>query len=536
LNEIHWRSRLVVRRNLWHYSFRRPFRVWFGFSSSQYHTLIMTVFYMLFNALCRFYQLLNFSKLIMNPYCFVITSFDKKDDIIDLKSKHINHGSDEVRKIDFDRIYKDLVEPAIIKAGLEPLIENQEEAFGLIHKTMYEKIILCEFCVADLTNLNPNVYYELGMRYAVKPFTTIPIIASAHFPLPFDIGPNRIFAYKVDSDFNLADKDNDIKKLAAILEKAKINRSTDSPLYDMINGIAFQNSVAHEKTDVFREKVHYDEIIKEELAYARAKTTDEKGKEKEIRIAAIDEVLTKNMPLENIETAVLIDIMISYRNIEAFVQMQKFIEQLPRYVFETVMVQEQYAFVLNRNGGKAKPVDEVMINKAEAFLRKLEEQGKASSESYGIWGRIYKDKFDRAYKAGNTREAKIHLENALKYYEKGFESDPRDAYPGVNYVTCLELLGEKEKALRLLPAVEYAVNAKKKRKSTDYWDLATLLELAVIENKFDEAKALFDEAKLLATESWMFGTTKNNLQLIVNFRKERGEDVIAVERIVGMFG
>ena len=49
--------------------------------------------------------------------------------------------------------------------------------------------------------------------------------------------------------------------------------------------------------------------------------------------------------------------MISYRNIEAFNEMMEFIRQLPRYVIETVMVQEQYAFVLNRNGNKKNPVD-----------------------------------------------------------------------------------------------------------------------------------------------------------------------------------
>lgn len=471
----------------------------------------------------------------MKPYCFVITSFDKKDDLIDLKKKNDGGSTEKVQRIDFEKIYQELVNPAILQAELEPLIENQEATFGTIHKTMYEKIILCEFCVADLTNLNPNVYFELGMRYAVKPFTTIPIIASSHFPLPFDIAPNRTFTYQVDTDFNLADKQNDINKLAAILQKAKLDRSTDSPLYDMINGISFQNSVAHEKTDVFRDKVTYDEAIKQELAYARAKTTDAEGKEKEVRIAAIDEIVQRNKPLENIETAVLIDIMISYRNIEAFAQMQHFIEQLPRYVFETVMVQEQYAFVLNRNGGKAKPLDEVMINRAIDILRELEKQGKASSESYGIWGRIHKDKFDRAYKTGNSRNPKTHLEDALGYYEKGFESDPRDAYPGVNYVTCLELLGEKEKALRLLPAVEYAVNAKRKRKTPDYWDFATLLELAVIENKFDEAEKYFDRAEPLATETWMFGTTKNNLQLIISFRKERGEDVTGAVQIAELF-
>jgi hypothetical protein len=72
---------------------------------------------------------------------------------------------------------------------------------------MYEKILLSEFCIAGLTNANPNAYYELGMRYAVMPFTTIPIIASSHFPLPFDIAPDRIFKYQVDKDFQLSDKD-----------------------------------------------------------------------------------------------------------------------------------------------------------------------------------------------------------------------------------------------------------------------------------------------------------------------------------------
>jgi tetratricopeptide (TPR) repeat protein len=303
----------------------------------------------------------------------------------------------------------------------------------------------------------------------------------------------------------------------------------------MINGIAFQNSVAHEKTDVFREKVKYDQVIKEELAYARSVTDNDKDKIKALRIGAINKVVEKYEPLENIETAVLIDIMISYRNIEAFNEMRQFIEQLPRYVFETVMVQEQYAFVLNRVGCKTKPVDEVMINKAEDILRKLETEGKASSESYGIWGRIYKDKFERAYKEEKTEESKVQLKNALKYYEKGFESDPRDAYPGVNYVTCLELLGQKERALRLLPAVEYAVQAKMKRKDPDYWDYATLLELAVIENKYNEAVEFFYEAKPLALESWMFATTKANLDKIINYRKERGEEISSLERIAAMF-
>jgi len=468
-----------------------------------------------------------------NSFCFVITTFGSKDNINDLRNIAASGTISPIHKINFDAIYSDLIKPAILRAGLEPLIEKEEPSFGSIHTTMYEKIILCDFCIADLTNLNPNVYYELGMRYAVKPFTTIPIIASSHFPLPFDIGPNRTLTYTVDDSFVLTRKDEDIQALADTLLHAKKARGTDSPLYDLINGISFQNSVAHEKTDVFREQVRYDETIKEELARARALLSAENGKRR--AIAAIDEIIDKHKPLENIETAVLIDAMISYRNIEAFAEMQTFIEALPRYVAETVMVQEQYAFVLNRNGGKAVPIDNVTIDKAENVLKKLESEKKASSETYGIWGRIHKDKFERAYKAGENGEARVHLKHALETYRKGFESDPRDAYPGVNYVTCLELLGLRDEALRLVPAVEYAVKAIMKRKDPDYWDYATLLELAVIENRFDDANEFFYEAKPLAAESWMFGTTKGNLDKIIRFRKDRNEECRKVEETAALF-
>ena len=78
----------------------------------------------------------------MNPYCFVITSFGKKENLNDLKAKYACGKSDPVQQIDFDKIYEDLVKPAIIKAGLEPLIEREEKNFGAIQKTMYEKIVL----------------------------------------------------------------------------------------------------------------------------------------------------------------------------------------------------------------------------------------------------------------------------------------------------------------------------------------------------------------------------------------------------------
>ena len=46
---------------------------------------------------------------------------------------------------------------------------DEEMAGGIIHKPMFERLILCEYAVADLTAANAKVCYELGVRHAVRP-------------------------------------------------------------------------------------------------------------------------------------------------------------------------------------------------------------------------------------------------------------------------------------------------------------------------------------------------------------------------------
>ena len=72
------------------------------------------------------------------------------------------------RVIDFDRVYGELIAPAIAEAELEPLRADEEQTGGIIHKPMFERLILCEYAVADLTTANANVFYELGVRHAVR--------------------------------------------------------------------------------------------------------------------------------------------------------------------------------------------------------------------------------------------------------------------------------------------------------------------------------------------------------------------------------
>ena len=87
------------------------------------------------------------------PLCFVLMPFGKKPD-------------DAGQLVDFDAVYRELIAPAIEEAGLEPIRADEELTGGIIHKPMFERLILCEYAVADLTTANANVFYELGVRHA----------------------------------------------------------------------------------------------------------------------------------------------------------------------------------------------------------------------------------------------------------------------------------------------------------------------------------------------------------------------------------
>jgi hypothetical protein len=118
----------------------------------------------------------------VKPLCFVLMPFGTKPD-----------GAGGV--VDFDAVYRDLIAPAIVEAQLEPLRADEEVTGGIIHKPMFERLILCEFAVADLTTANANVFYELGVRHAVRPWSTVLIFAEQGARLPFDVAPQRALPY-----------------------------------------------------------------------------------------------------------------------------------------------------------------------------------------------------------------------------------------------------------------------------------------------------------------------------------------------------
>jgi len=221
--------------------------------------------------------------------------------------------------------------------------------------------------------------------------------------------------------------------------------------------------------------------------------------------------------LRKVEAAVLIDLFLSYRAVKSWEDMISLVDKMPRPLAATVMVQEQLGLALNR----ADKGDE-----AEKVLTDLLAARGASSETLGILGRVYKDRWESAVKNNENLLARSLLDKAIETYLRGFEADWRDAYPGINAVTLMEIKEPPDpRRERILPVVTYAVEQKMAKGKADYWDYATLLELAVLAKDEQRALQCAGDALAAVRESWEPETTLRNLRLIREARNRRGENI-----------
>lgn len=403
-------------------------------------------------------------------------------------------------RIDFDRVYRELIAPAIERADLEPLRADEERTGGIIHKPMFERLILCDYVVADLTTANPNVFYELGVRHAVRPYSTVLIFAKGAGQLPFDVAPLRALPYEIDTDGAPVNTGVDREALAQRLIKAK-KPTPDSPLYQLVEGFP---QVDPKKTGVFRERIEYAAEVKERLLAARRQGVE-----------AVRAVEAEIGDVAAAEPGIVVDLFLCYRAVEAWDEMIALVGKMAQPLAATVEVREQLALALNRRGrGEA----------AERVLLELLAERGPSSETYGILGRVYKDRWDQAAQRGQAALAKGLLVKAVDAYLRGFEVDWRQVYPGINAVTLMELTDPPDpRRIDLIPVVRYAIERRLASGISDYWDRASLLELAAVTHDEDRAKAALGDALAALQEPWQARTTARNLRLIRQAREVRGK-------------
>src|SRR5690606_15942586 len=131
---------------------------------------------------------------------------------------------------------------------------------------MYERLLYCEFAGADLSFANANVFYELGIRHAVKPFTTVSIF-EANTKLPFDVAPLRALPYNFES----GEVENCAQKIKELSDIIRINldaqqAQADSPISEMIPAYIFPElNTLKAKADSFKEIINETNNTKQKI-------------------------------------------------------------------------------------------------------------------------------------------------------------------------------------------------------------------------------------------------------------------------------
>src|SRR4051794_17251383 len=161
---------------------------------------------------------------LIEKTCFVIMPFGQKRDIL---------SDGQTQEIDFDQIYRQIIRPTVERLKLQCTRSDEVSKSGLIHKDMIERILSSDLVVVDITTLNANVFYELGIRHTAQLSGTV-LVHMANKPIPFNIGGMRVVEYECDTPEGIAHS-QDI--LEANIRKSLIDRNVDSLVHALIPGL-----------------------------------------------------------------------------------------------------------------------------------------------------------------------------------------------------------------------------------------------------------------------------------------------------------
>ncbi len=317
----------------------------------------------------------------MKKTCFVIMGYGKKTDPLLGKT------------FDLNATYNSIIKPSVEKAGYKCIRSDEILESGIIDKNMYALLIHADLVIADITTFNPNAIYELGIRHAAKPFSTI-IMKEKEGNIPFDISHNKIFTYThMGEDIGNSEAERCVKELTKLIIEVDKSQETDSPLFQHIRGVQPYSLPKDE----------YIQVIKD-LA------------EKEKSIFAINEKADFEMSISN------------------FAEAKKLWKKLVDKIENDTYYIQQLA-LCTYNDKSISP--NIALLDALKIIGQLEPDNRNTidPETLGITGAIYKRLWE------NNKTEVEYLDRAIEYYKRGFTIN-QDYYTGENYALCLDLKSE----------------------------------------------------------------------------------------------
>lgn len=146
--------------------------------------------------------------------------------------------------INLDYIYYQLIKPVLVKKKLKSIYlddnlrGDEVPTTESINKTFLRSLYIADLVVADISTLNQNAIYELGLRHAMKPKSTIILCDTKTFSdySFFDISMQPQFTYDYEKMFREPKYLDDLKcKLCELINTCILsdNSDIDSPVFDL---------------------------------------------------------------------------------------------------------------------------------------------------------------------------------------------------------------------------------------------------------------------------------------------------------------
>jgi hypothetical protein len=352
---------------------------------------------------------------------------------------------------------------------------------------MYQQLLNADVVIADVSTYNPNAFYELGVRHALKPFTTI-TIAEDKLVFPFDVGQVAIRTYHhLGEGIDFGEVERMREELKKAIQVVGAQAACDSPVY------------------TFLKDLKPPAIAKEEALRA--------------------ETATSSLSTENPSQPTIRALM---DQVEAAFDRSDFITAKSLLgVVRTMMPNDVY--VLQRLAlatYKSKlPTPKDALDQACAMLESLTPEASTDTETLGLYGAVHKRLWD-------LTEATPHLDKAIWAHEKGFYVK-NDYYNGINLAFLLNVRAALKTDAEPAEAIADFILAQRTRRQVlelcqaqldstpppsgdnEYWIKATMAEAHAGLGDDATAKALLDAASP-GVAAWMLQSTQEQIGRLRN--------------------
>jgi hypothetical protein len=143
------------------------------------------------------------------------------------------------RGIDFDRVEQDLIDPALASYEIVGRTTADVLKQGNIRTEMFTQLLTADVVIVDISISNANVFYELGIRHALRNKRTFMIRgSSAALPpdeVPFDLKTDRYLTYQNDNPAAA------LVRLTEALRQTLLSPDKDSPVFELLPALKEQD-------------------------------------------------------------------------------------------------------------------------------------------------------------------------------------------------------------------------------------------------------------------------------------------------------